>query len=79
MVAECVGIMPSMSDATDIAAIDAALAKPASQAADGVSESNRSASDFIALQNHRRALAAANDPAAFFRGMTCKIVAPGGP
>lgn len=68
-----------MSDAADIAAIDAALAKPAAQAADGVSESNRSADDLIKLQNHRRALQAANDPAAFFRGMTCKIVPPGGP
>lgn len=68
-----------MSDSADIAAIDAALAKPAAQSADGVSESNRSAADLIALQNYRRALAAANDPAAAFRGMTCKIVAPGGP
>lgn len=45
-----------MSTATDIAAIEAAEAKVASQSADGVSESNRSASDVIALSKYKRGL-----------------------
>lgn len=45
-----------MSTATDIAAIEAAEAKVASQSADGVSESNRSASDVIALNKYKRGL-----------------------
>lgn len=45
-----------MSDATDQAAIEAALAKPSSQSADGVSETNRSAADLIALNKYKRSL-----------------------
>lgn len=47
-----------MSDATDIAAIEAAEAKVASQSADGVQETNRSASDVIALNKYKRTLQA---------------------
>lgn len=45
-----------MSDAADIAALEAAEAKVASQSADGVSETNRSAADVIALSKYKRGL-----------------------
>lgn len=45
-----------MAVAADITALEAAEAKVASQSADGVSETNRSASDIIALSKYKRQL-----------------------
>lgn len=70
-----------MSDATDQAAIAAAIAAPASVNADGVSVTNRSVNDLIAGINHQRAIEATSplNVAATLRGMCFKIVPPGGP
>lgn len=64
-----------MSDETDIAAIEAALAKPQSQSADGVSESNRPLPDVIAADKYKRALQA---QAAGAVGPTFRQIVPSG-
>lgn len=70
-----------MSDATDQAAIAAALAAPSSVSADGVSVTNRTIDATIAGQVHARNIAATSpvNVAATLRGMCFKIVPPGGP
>jgi hypothetical protein len=70
-----------MSDSTDQAAIAAAIAKPSSISADGVSVSNRPTADLIAGINYQRAISATAplNVAATLRGMCFKIVPPGGP
>lgn len=64
-----------MSDAADIAALEAAEAKVASQSADGVSETNRSASDIIALSKYKRSLQAQQ---AGSLGITIRQIVPSG-
>lgn len=70
-----------MSDTTDKAAIDAALAAPASVSADGVTVVNRTVDSLIAGQLHNRNINATSPAniAATLRGMSFKIVPPGGP
>jgi hypothetical protein len=70
-----------MSDTTDKAAIDAALAAPASVSADGVTVTNRTVDSLIAGQTHNRNINATSpaNVASLLRGMCFKIVPPGGP
>ena len=65
-----------MSEIADQLASEAL--KPQSVSNDGVSVSRRALSELIAYENHLAAKTAAASPAAMFRGMNCKIVAPGG-
>jgi hypothetical protein len=70
-----------MSDTADKSAIDAALAAPASVSVDGVTVVNRSVESLIAGQIHNRNINATSPAniAATLRGMSFKIVPPGGP
>jgi hypothetical protein len=45
---------------------------------DGVTVSNRSLTELMEYEKFLAGKAAAASPAAMFRGMNCKIVAPGG-
>lgn len=65
-----------MSDISDQITTDAA--KLASSTNDGVTTSRRSLTELIEADKYTRAIDAATSPAATFRAMNCKIVAPGG-
>jgi hypothetical protein len=52
--------------------------KAASVSNDGVTVSRRSLTELMEYEKHLAAKTAAASPAAMFRGMTCKVVPPGG-
>ena len=54
------------------------VTKAQSTTVDGVTQSRRSLSELIAYEKHLAAKTAAASPAAAFRGMTVKVVPPGG-
>jgi hypothetical protein len=58
--------------------IEADALKPQSVTNDGVSVSRRSLTEQIEADKYLASKAATASPAAMFRSMTCKIVAPGG-
>jgi hypothetical protein len=64
-----------LTTAQEIAALEAAESKVASQSADGVSESNRSAADLIALSRYRRSL---QSEAAGGLGFVVRQIVPSG-
>jgi hypothetical protein len=65
-----------MSAISDQLAAEALKAQSVSN--DGVNVSRRSLSELIEYEKHLAGQTAAASPAANFRAMTCKIVAPGG-
>jgi hypothetical protein len=65
-----------MSAISDQLAVEAL--KAASVSNDGVTVSRRSLSELIEYEKHVAGQTAAASPAATFRAMNCKIVAPGG-
>jgi hypothetical protein len=69
-------MMPIMSDISEQLAAEAL--KPQSVSNDGVTVSRRSLAELIEYEKHLAAQTAAASPAAFFRGITCKVVPPGG-
>jgi len=52
--------------------------KPASGSVDGISISRRSLTELMDYEKHQAAKAATASPAAMFKGMTLRIVPPGG-
>ncbi len=65
-----------MSEISDQLASEALKAQSVS--ADGVTVSRRSLQELMEYEKHLAAQTAAASPAAFFRGITCKVVPPGG-
>jgi hypothetical protein len=65
-----------MSEISDQLAAEAL--KAASVSNDGVTVSRRSLTELIEYEKHLAGQTAAASPAAMFRGMTCRIVPPGG-
>jgi hypothetical protein len=65
-----------VSEISDQLAAEALKAQTVSN--DGVTVSRRSLSELIAYEKHVAAQEAIASPAAMFRGMTMKIVPPGG-